>query len=57
MITWWAIIFADGQTTGYMKMQDGSCLGVYYADGTAIGPEDKVEYTCVDMNAAAPAWA
>lgn len=56
MITWWAIVFSDGQT-GYMKMEEGECLGAYYADGTLLSPEEKVEYTCVDMNAAAPSWA
>ena len=56
MVTWWAIVFSDGQT-GYMKMQDGTCLGVYYANGVLISPEDKVEYTCVDTNTTAPAWA
>jgi len=52
---WWSIEFNDG-TTGYQKMDSGNCVGVYRADGTLISPEDKVEYTCVDENAAAPDW-
>lgn len=54
--TWWAIIFADG-TSGYMQVLGGSCAGVYRADGTLVQPEEKVEYTCIDMNALAPSWA
>ena len=53
---WRAIIFSD-ETTGYMKIELGNCLGVYRADGTVVLPEEKVEYTCVDENAAAPDWA
>jgi len=52
---WWAIVFSDN-STGYMKMDFGNCLGVYRANGTAVSPEEKVEYTCVDENAAAPDW-
>ena len=56
MITWWAIVFAipEGET-GYQKMQDGECLGVYYSDGTPV--TGNVEYTTVDTNAPAPSWA
>lgn len=55
-IIWWEIVFSDG-TTGYLKMCDRSCQGVFRADGTVVGPDEKVEYTCVSMNAAAPSWA
>lgn len=55
-IVWWAIAFFDG-ATGYVKMANGSCQGVFRADGTAVHPEEKVEYTCVDVNATAPSWA
>lgn len=53
---WWAIVFSDN-STGYQKMDSGNCIGVYRADGTLISPEEAVEYTCVDENAAAPDWA
>ena len=56
MITWFAIQFTDN-STGYQKMEDGNCIGVYRADGTAISSEEAVEYTCTDMNATAPSWA
>lgn len=58
MITWWSIVFTvpEGQT-GYQKMQDGSCLGVYFEDGTLVSPEQHIEYTTVDTNASAPSWA
>jgi len=56
MITWFAITFTDN-STGYQKMQDGYCLGVYRADGALVSPEEHVEYTCTDMNAEAPSWA
>jgi len=56
MITWFAIQFSDN-TTGYQKMEDGNCLGVYRADGTLIHAEEHIEYTCTDMNATAPSWA
>jgi len=56
MITWFAIQFTDN-STGYQKMEDGNCIGVYRADGTAISVEEAVEYTCTDMNATAPSWA
>ena len=54
---WWAITFKDN-SAGYMKMsEEFECQGVYRADGTLISPEDKIEYTCTDMNASAPSWA
>jgi hypothetical protein len=56
MITWFAIVFTDN-STGYQKMQDGTCIGVYRADGTVISPEEAVEYTCTNDNATAPDWA
>lgn len=55
MITWFAITFSDG-STGYQKMEDENCIGVYRADGTVVLPEEKVEYTCTDSNAPAPSW-
>lgn len=56
MITWWQVEFTlpEGKT-GYQKMQDGECLGVYFADGTVA--EGNLEYTTVDTNAPAPDWA
>ena len=58
MITWWAIdfIIPSGQT-GYQKMQEGTCIGVYFADGTLVSPDESVEYTTVNTDAPAPAWA
>jgi len=56
MITWFEITFSDG-SMGYQKMEDGWTTGVYRADGTLLSPEDKVEYTCTNDNATAPAWA
>jgi hypothetical protein len=56
MTTWFAITFSDN-STGYQKMEDGLCIGVYRADGTTVSPEEKVEYTCTNDNAAAPTWA
>lgn len=53
---WWAIEFNDG-SAGYIQMSEVlHCLGVYRADGTQVSNEEHVEYTCVDMNAAAPTW-
>ena len=58
MITWWSLIFEiPANQTGYQKMQDGMCIGVYYEDGTLISPDEKVEYTCVNTDAPAPPWA
>ena len=56
MITWFEITFLDGRT-GYQKMQDGYCIGVYYSDGTLAGVNENIEYTCTNDNATAPAWA
>ena len=56
MITWFEITFKDN-STGYQKMQDGYCIGVYYADGTEAGLTENIEYTCTNDNATAPAWA
>ncbi len=55
MITWFEITFSDG-SMGYQKMEDGWTTGVYRVDGTLLSPEDKVEYTCTNDNATAPAW-
>jgi hypothetical protein len=55
MITWFEITFSDN-STGYQKMEDGYCIGVYRADGTPVSPEEAVEYTCVNDNAAQPSW-
>lgn len=56
MITWFAIVFTD-DSTGYQKMEDGHCIGVYRADGTPAGVNENIEYTCVNDNATAPDWA
>jgi len=56
MITWFEITFKDN-STGYQKMQDGYCIGVYCADGTIAGLTKNLEYTCTNDNATAPAWA
>lgn len=56
MTTWFEITFADS-SLGYQKMEDGSSVGVYLADGTLLSPEAHVEYTCTNDNAPAPAWA
>ena len=54
---WWSIEFNDS-STGYMKMSaEMVSEGVYRADGTLISPEEHIEYTCTDMNAAKPSWA
>jgi len=55
MITWFAIQFTDN-STGYMHLIDGNCQNVYRADGTVVGAEEAVEYTCVNDNAAQPSW-
>jgi hypothetical protein len=55
MITWFEITFTDN-STGYQKMEDGYTIGVYRANGTAISPEEAIEYTCTNDNATAPAW-
>ena len=55
MQTWFAIQFADG-STGFMRLTDGNCQGVYRADGNVVSPEEHVEYTCTDMNATQPSW-
>jgi hypothetical protein len=55
MITWFEITFSDN-STGYQKMEDGYCIGVYRADGTVVSPEEAVEYTCTNDNATAPSW-
>jgi len=55
-IVWWAIEFIEG-ASGYMKMSNGTCLGVFRADGTPVQPDEKVEYTCTSMDTAAPSWA
>jgi hypothetical protein len=52
---WWAIVFSD-DSTGYMQMDNGYCIGVYRADGKLVEPEEKVEYTCVATNVEAPSW-
>ena len=55
MIIWFAITFSDN-STGYQKMEDGNCIGVYRADGTPIAVGEDVEYTCTNDNAPAPTW-
>lgn len=56
MITWWAIEFNNPEgRTGYQKMEDGNCLGVYFDDGTPATGD--IGYTTVDTNAPAPSWA
>ena len=57
MVYWWGIEFFGSHTgTGYMKMQDGNCLGVYFGDGTPVA--EPVEYTCVQTDGVAPpSWA
>jgi hypothetical protein len=55
MITWFEITFTDN-STGYQKMEDGNTIGVYRADGTAVSPDEHVEYTCTNDNATAPTW-
>lgn len=55
METWFAIQFSDG-STGFMHLIDGWCQSVYRADGAAVDVEEKVEYTCTDMNATQPEW-
>lgn len=57
MFTWFRIEFVDG-SFGFQKMSDEMmCVGVFHDDGTPVGLDEKVEYTCIDMNAPAPAWA
>lgn len=54
--SWFLLEFSDG-SEGYAHLDaDGNYIGVYRADGTAVG-EEPVEYTCVDDNAAKPSWA
>ncbi len=55
MTTWFEITFSDN-STGYQKMEDSNCIGVYRADGTAIPAEEAIEYTCTNDNATAPTW-
>ena len=55
METWFAIQFIDG-STGSIRLIDGNCQGVYRADGTVVSPEEAVEYTCTNDNAAQPEW-
>lgn len=55
METWFAIQFFDG-STGFMRLVSGWCQGVYRADGTVVSPEEIVEYTCTNDNAAQPEW-
>jgi hypothetical protein len=59
MIAWWSIQFTAGHSgAGYMKMQNGMCIGVYLEDGTEVLPEEQVEYTCVQTDdVAPPSWA
>jgi hypothetical protein len=59
MVAWWSISFLSGRLgSGYMKMQDGACVGVYLEDGTEVMPDEKVEYTCVQTDGVAPpSWA
>lgn len=55
MEAWWAIKFKD-DSIGFMHLVDGYCQNVYRANGTPVGPLEKVEYTCTDTNATKPHW-
>ena len=55
MTTWFEITFSDN-STGFMRLVDGSCQNVYRADGSVVSPEEIVEYTCVNDNATVPSW-
>jgi hypothetical protein len=52
---WWDITFSDN-TTGHMKMLEGTCQNLYKADGAVITADEKVEYTCTNENGSAPSW-
>lgn len=54
--SWFALQFNDG-TAGWAHLDtDGNYLGVFSSDGTPLADDAKVGYTCVNDNAAAPAW-
>jgi hypothetical protein len=54
--SWFEIQFVDG-SQGFVHLDSsGGCIGVYRADGTVVSPEEAVEYTCVNDNAAQPSW-
>ena len=55
MTIWFEITFSDN-STGFMRLVDGSCQNVYRADGSVVSPEEIVEYTCVNDNATVPSW-
>lgn len=56
-ITWWSIEFLAGETgTGYLKMMDGVCQGVYTETGTLIPPEQHIEYITTATDVPAPSW-
>jgi len=53
--SWFEIQFSDN-SQGFVHLdENGSCIGVYRADGTSVG-DVNVEYTCVNDNAQAPNW-
>ena len=53
--SWFELQFADG-SQGFAHLDaNGNYLGVFKADGTALG-EEAVEYTCVNDNASVPGW-
>ena len=54
--SWFKVQFADG-SFGYDHLdQYGSHTGLFREDGTPIGDEVHVEYTCIDDNAPVPSW-
>jgi hypothetical protein len=54
--SWFEVQFVNG-SSGFSHLDtDGNCLGVFKADGTDVTNEDHLEYTCVNDNAAVPAW-
>lgn len=54
--SWFELQFADG-SQGFAHLDaDGNYIGVFKADGTPIGAEEPVSYTCVNDNATAPSW-
>ena len=54
--SWFELQFNDG-SQGFAHLDaDGNYLCVYRAEGTPVGVEENVEYTCVNDNASAPSW-
>lgn len=55
--SWFELQFLDN-SQGFAQLDaDGNYICIYRADGTPIAVGENIEYTCVDMNAAAPSWA